>query len=482
MATMRQLLESLTTTGVSGAIPKEIRASLFEENRKNNPLYGALPRFPTETNQYYWVKRNQLPAGGMSLEAPPFTGAGSVTAASSNYANTNSTIIRNITFKGDVGLIAEQVATRVGSVIQNEIKGQVENESRLETVMNLYGSQAATFNSNKIQWDGFNRLINSANALKYGGSGSSSPVAQTHLDNLFDQVRTNTGTQNLGGMWAYLVSPKMETAINALFTQTMRTDMPLDSGTVSAQIDPDVFGQKDQQFYRTFVRMMAGLNVRTYRGCPILTSDFLTPTGQMGTLTLGDGGANSTTFNGSTTVYYRMEGVTLLGRTIASAEASNTPANGHGVSISWSTPNITDAFGNAYPVLNYRLYRATSSGAETLYAIISAYDSSDNPVTSVTDNNVVLNPFTGSSGYMYTVASAGNSDGVNVPATASTVEDIYLIPLDPDICGMAVLNETRTMQLAPILSRSVQFETTSDMALALFSGAFVAQATGLTHP
>lgn len=398
MATFRQLLESLTSTGVSGAIPKEIRAVLFEENRMNNPLFGILPRFPVQTTTYYWVKRNMLPGGGASLEAPPFTGAGSVPAANSTYANTNFTQIQFLTFKGDVSKIAEQVATRVGSVIANEIKGQVENEARTETVQNIYGSRKATVNTNKTQWDGFNRLVPTASTLKWGGAASQGAVSTAILDNLYDQIRATTGTADLGGQWAFVMSPKMESAINQLFATVQRAELPTVS--VPPRIDPDVFGQKDSAFYRQYLGLMAGVTVKAYRGCPLVTSSFLSPTGQMGSVTLGHGGSDGA-FPGSQAYYYRVEAVTLLGRTLASAEVNVTPAANEHVTLTWSTPSITDAFGNAYPILNYRIYRGTTAGSETLYGIAAAYDSSDNPLLTVTDYNTVLDPSTAGSGYFY---------------------------------------------------------------------------------
>lgn len=481
MATMRALLESLTSTGISGAIPKEIRASLFEENRKKNPLFRLLPRFSTETNTYFWVKRQGLPDGGPSLEAPPFSGTGSVAASSSSYANNNSVAIKSLTWQGDVSKIAEQVATKVGSVIANEIKGQVEAESRTETVLNLYGSDKASANNNKPQWAGFKQLV-SVGTLSGGvpqnvineGTAISLGVA----DDLLDILRTITGTDELGGQWCYVMSQKMQTAFNTLYNNTNRTDLPVMS--VQPQVDPDVFGDKDADYYAQFVRAMAGIEVKAYRGVPIIPSSFITPNGTMGALTLTHTGTGSA-FTGGTTYFYRMEAISRLGKTVASAEASVTPASGENVGVSWTVPTVTDPIsGKAVTILGYLLYRSTASGGESLYGYIAGTDVNDANVTSVSDTNAAVDPSLTGSGYFY-VPISGAGDGVNVPSLNTKTEDVYLIPINPDICGMAVLNETQTMRLAPILPRSIQFATTADMALALFSPFFAAIATGVTH-
>lgn len=471
MATLRQLIESLQSTDVSGAIPKEIRATLVEQSRRNNPLANLIGRFKTDRTIHYWVQRTKLPQGGPSLQAPPLSGVGSVTPSPSNYVNNNSVNIRSLTYKGDVGKVAQQVATAVGDIIELEMKGQFESESRDETVLNLYGSEHATAASNKIQWSGMDLQIATGSKIKVSGA-----IALSTLDGMYDNVRTAVGAPALGKDWAFLMSMKMQTAVNGLYSTYARTWLPVE--TIQPVIDPGVFGSQDAEFYAQRVKALAGVEVLTYRGVPIIPTDFLTPAGTMGSITIGAGVITGTTWDGATAAYYRVEAVTQLGKTIASAEVNRTAASGGSNALSWTTPTITDADGNAYPIYLYRIFRGATTGTETLYAIVAGYDANDNPVTAWTDDNAAHDPLSSGSGTAYVFSAP---DGVTVPATTSATEDVFLWPLNPDIGGLAVLNEVKQEVLAMVSSRSVQFETTSDKALTIYSPRFAAQATGVTH-
>lgn len=479
MATLRQLIESLQSTDVSGAIPKEIRATLVEQNRRNNAVYNLVGRFKTDRTIHFWVQRTKLPQGGPSLQAPPLSGVGSVTPSPSTYVNNNGVNIRSLTYKGDVGKVAQQVATAVGDIIELEMKGQFESEARDETVLNFYGSEHATAATNKIQWSGMDLQVATANKIKVAGA-----AALSTLDGLYDLVRTAVGSPNLGKDWAFFMSMKMQTAVNGLFSNVNRVNLPVSE--ISGIVDPRIFGEQDAEFFAQRIKTMAGVEVLTYRGVPIVPTDFITPAGTMGAVTIGAGATTGTTFTGSQAYYYQVEAVTQLGKSVACSEVSRTPSAGASVLLSWSTPTITDADGNAYPIYNYRIFRGTTTGAETLYAVVAAYDGNDNPVTSWTDDNAAHDPLpaiggTGTPSGLAWVPLAGASDGVTVPASAATTEDIFLWPLNPDIAGLAVLNEVRQEVLAMVSSRSVQFETTSDKALTVYSPRFGAQATGVTN-
>jgi hypothetical protein len=476
MATEWDLLESLQTTDVSGAIPKEIIADLIEQSRVQNIMYAAVPRRKVSTTQIFWNTRTQIPQGGASAQAPSPTGATSVPAQNSKFTNNNNQFVRHLTYKGDVGTIAEQVATVNGSRLEIEMRGQAESEARDETIYTLYGCESATFNNKRTQWSGFDLLVAKQNKLKW----SAAPTLAL-LDGLIDLVRAAYGLTNLGGHFAFFMSPYMQSAINQLFSGTYRTNLP--PVELRPSIDPGMFGEQNRAWFAKRIEAMEGIEVSSYRGIPIVDTGFIAAAGQMGTVTIGAGVPTGTTFT-ATAQYYRVEAVTQLGKSLASAEVSFTPTAGGSIALSWSTPAITDANGNTYPIYCYRIFRGTAAGAETLYAVVAAYaaDSAqpyDTPITSWTDTNAAFDPLHDGTTGNALVYSA--PDAVTVPNLAKA-EDLFLFPLDWQIGHLAVLNEIKQEMLAVVEARSRQFETTADMAYTMLSNKYCAQATGVTHP
>lgn len=471
-----RLLESLTTVDIIGQVPKEVRAQLVEDNRANNPLYAVLPRTGTRTNIWYWNKRIGLPTGGPTTQAPAAIGTRAVQASSSRYLNNQNVTIRSMTFKGDVGKIAEEVATVNGSVIENEMRGQAEAEARTETVLNLYGCEGATINSDVVMgphWNSFYNQMYQGNIINYAGAA----IDTNLLDGLYDSVRTKVGADSLSGRWLFIMSPQMQSRLNRQFNASNRTDLPI--MTVKPQLDPGIFGEKDRQFYFEAIKAMAGVELYSYRGCPIVSTSFMSPVGQMGAVTAGAGAVTGTSFTAAPQ-YYRVEAVTLQGKTVASAEVSYTPVAGGSVALSWATPLVADYLGNTYPVLLYRIFRGQAAGTATLYAQVSSCDNNGNPILSYTDTNAANDPRAGAAQNPYALAFA-TQDGLTSPATGGNVEDLLFVPMDGQITTMAVLNELKQQMLAAVSSRSAQFETTADMALAVFSGGFIASASNVTR-
>ncbi len=209
-----------------------------------------------------------------------------------------------------------------------------------------------------------------------------------------------------------------------------------------------------------------------------MTSTFLSNAlGQMGTLTVSDAGGSGSSLT-NIPYYYIVEAVTKQGLLYASAEGTATPTSGHNVSVSWATPTPTDAFGNTIDIIGYRIYRSTTSGAETLYALVSAYNLSDVAVTSFTDTGLIQDPTVTNTLYWQTVAKSGSnaaSDGVTYARGGANNEDIYLIPRDPEYIVAPVTVEMTTQMLAPVNARTRQFALTQDMTLAMRAGAFAAK-------
>ena len=124
---------------------------------------------------------------------------------------------------------------------------------------------------------------------------------------------------------------------------------------------------------------ITGYNV--YRGTSTGTEAFLTPLGPV--LTYTDGGVTA-----GVTYYYEVTAVNAVGEGPKSAEVSGTPAAvptmprslaaaaGHNeITLTWAAP-VSDG---GSPITGYRVYRATSAGAETLLSTVGAVLSYTDP-------------------------------------------------------------------------------------------------------
>ena len=149
--------------------------------------------------------------------------------------------------------------------------------------------------------------------------------------------------------------------------------------------------------------------------------------------------------------------------------------------MTWTTPAPTDVNGNVIDIIGYRVFRSTTSGAESLYAVVAAYDLSDAAVTSFTDTGLIQDPAVTNTLYWSTVASSSSnavSDGYTFPRVQTgtqVTEDIFLIPRDPDILLCPEVNPIQTEILANVNVRTRQFGMTSDKTLALRAPAYIAK-------
>jgi hypothetical protein len=464
MASLQELRETLSTStsGMNSLLPKIIDRLLLEYVRKLAPLSYALPRRTWSTEQYIFNKRTAIPKAQATVEAPSST---AVAATNSTFAQV-SFPIKHLQSQVDIGTFAAQVAMVNGNLFDLELAGAAKAMKWLEEILHLYGSAAGTANTSRPQWDGVDVLIASGNKIDAG----TSLLSLSHLDQAMDAVR-GVAAQYLGTDWFFLVSPKMSSRINGLFVNQQRFNEGM-----TKIFSRDDYGFPNSQVADNYID--GGVEVATYRGVPIVVSNFLTSQGSsaMGTVTATAGGSDGTGLS-ATTYYYVVEAVTRYGLMTASAEASATTTSNQHVALSWSMPTPTDAFGNTIDILGYRIFRGTASGAESLYAFVPAFDNNDAAVTSFTDTGV---PSTASSLYATFATSSGNAapDGATYPRVqtgSQIVEDVYLLPRDPEYIVCPVVNELQTQMLAPINARSRQFALTMDMTLAFRAGAFGAK-------
>ncbi len=470
MATLNDLKEAYATGGAAAPlINKVIDNLLLIDQRKYAPMRRALPRKTWLTDIFYFNTQTALPKAQFTTQAPSTT---DVAATTGSYVQ-SSYPIKNMQVNLDIPAFTQQVATATGSLRDLELTAAGKSYSWLEEVAMYYGAQTATINTKRPQWNGFDNQVASGNKIDAG----TALLTLNMMDNAIDSVKGVAATE-LGTDWFYLMSGKMQSRLNGLFVQQQRFNAGMTK--IFARDD---FGDPNAAVADNYTD--AGLEVATYRGIPIVLSSFMTNQGTMGTLTLTSNNTGSAGgLLAANTYYYVLEAVTRYGLTAASAEFSSSPSSdGKSIIFSWTTPTPTDAFGNTIDILGYRLFRGTSTGTESLYALISATDTSDTAVTSFTDTGLPVIPdgVVNTTSYWATVAKSGSnaaSDGATYPRVqtgSQNVEDIYLVPRNPEFAVVPVLNEMSMKALAQINARSNQYALIGDQTFALSSGAFAAK-------
>lgn len=479
MATLRQIQETLSqTTGAQYLYQPTYDRALFEATRKFTTTRFLNPRKKWDTPKYFFNKRTNYPAVRGVVEAPPTTGVGSVTPTSSSYGTVNYTIKHWQTLM-DLANFSIQTARVNGDLLELETKGATESAMWWEEAVNFYGSGGATLNTWRPQWDGYDALMATGNKINANGA----PTIAL-FDAMIDSVKRSLGTA-LNGKYAFVLSPEMLSASGRLFVQNVRfmgkeVIFPRDDrGKLGAPVtdNPNYIG--------------GGVELQTYRGVPFMESSFLTPLGTMSTVTATPSGSDGVIPAG--TYYYSVEVVTDYGVSLAYETTQVTVASTNHVALSWTAPTITDANGNIRQNLHYRFFRTGTNGAagsETLYAVVSASDITfddlvNHPVQSWTDTGAVVDPTVqNSTAISTTVATSGGiavPDGATLPHlnSAHSAQDIFLIPRDPDILVVPVVNELKTVPLAVVNARSTQVALIGDQVMAVRGPGFMAKASNV---
>jgi hypothetical protein len=469
-ATLQDIRESFTLAGGASTLtPKIIDRLLMELQRKYGPMYRAFPRKTWETDIYYFNQRTALPKSQFTVEAPGTSGTGSVTASDSTYVQ-QSFPIKHTQAQIDISTFAAKVAVVNGNLFDLELLGAAKSMEWLEETTHMWGSASATLNTYRPQWDGNDLLIASANKI----DAKTNLLTLQNMDNAIDAVR-GVYAAELGTDFFFAMSPRMQSYLNGLFVNQQRFNMGMTK----------IFTRNDYGDPGATVADSAvdlGIECQTYRSIPIVISSFIGSQGSMTTVTTTNNTGSGSSLSTSTTYYYVVEAVTRYGLTTASAEVSTSPnGSGNNIVLSWTTPTPKDAYGNTIDIIGYRVFRGTASGGESLYAVVAAYDTSDNAVTSFTDTGLIQNPAVTNTLYWATVASSSTnaaSDGVTFPRIqtgSQVVEDIFLIPRDPEILVIPEVNPITTQMLAPINARTRQFALTADKTMALRAPAFAAK-------
>lgn len=451
-------------------MPVIIDRALLEASRKWSPLSRVFARKTWQTLQYQFNQRTNLPAAQFTTKNPA---AGQIQYSQSTFVP-GTFNIKHTEVDLSIAKLDQQVAVVNGSIYDLELAGAGESMKRLEDVTHIWGNENATLASLRPQWNGVDQQIamNSNNRQ----DGGNNVVSLSTLDNLYDAVRPLVA-QDLSDDFAFVMPSTMQTRINSLLTNQVRYNKEMTK--IFARDD---YGDPNSQPADNYID--AGLEVATYRDVPLVFSSFLESVGPMTTVSGSAGGSGA--ILPASTYYYMIEAITRYGVTYASAEVSQATSSGQSVTLTWTTPTVLDPFGNSIDVLSYRIYRGATTGGESLYAVMSAFNASDAALSTFIDNGAPSVPVAGQTytNLYTTVATNTNGtqavpDGLNFPrfqqAAGQKPASIYLLPRNPDFALVPVLNEMTPVVLAPVLARSSQFALIADLALALRAGSFAAK-------
>lgn len=463
-----ELQEALTAaSSVTPLIQKQIDPLLLEYQRRYSPMLRALPSKQWGSTQYFFNRRVNRPDAGGVVDG------GARPIGNSTYEQA----LFNIRLYQAVGSVTgfAQTVTRdlVGDLRQLEIDGTV--QSMLWSVENAFtwghdGATAAGLYpistgldyqvANFSQGTGSNAYVN---ALEFASASGGTTMALKYLDEIIDLVETNQGAMPSGSDWMFLMSPRMVSSVGQLLTN-------------------------QQRFMAPTVEIAAGLNVPSYRDIPLVKSSFLSPrSAAMGTVTT----ATATTGGTLTAATYRYSVsavVARFGETLASPEVTQTTTGSTStVTLSFSTPtNFPDGLS---PIL-YKVYRSTgAAGTPVFVGVVDAFDTTGAATTSIIDTGTAL--LTNSSGNTGTAQAAAyqgvGAGGVlgnmfaRLNGSANPIEDIYLVPRDPNFIVRPYTRDMQVIPLAPTVTApdTLPFALVSDTALAIRGPKYVARGHGL---
>jgi hypothetical protein len=411
-----ELEEALTAaTSVSPLIQKQIDPLLLEYQRRFAPLLAAIPSKQWGSTTYFFNRRVSRPDAGGVVDG------GARPIGNSTYEQAQF----DIKLFQAVGAVTgfAQTVTRdlVGDLRQLEIDGTVQSMLwAIETAF-IWGSDPATKNGQYPICSGLDYLVSNftagtgsnayTNSIDLGGAN----FALKNLDQIMAMVAANAGMPTSNPNWMFIMSPALLGSVSQTLTA--------------------------QQRFMGEVEVAAGLVVPSYRNVPMLESSFLAPrSNQMGAVTTGTATTGGTL--AAATYSYQVSAVIArFGEIQCSTEVSQvTSGSTSTVTLSFSTPaNMPDG---AAPIL-YKVYRSTSSGNEALIGVVDAFDTTGVATTSIIDTGTNL--LTNSSGNTGPAAYVGGNTGAK--ARGAGMEDIYLVPRDPNFL---IRPYTRDMQIIPL--------------------------------
>jgi hypothetical protein len=442
------LEEALTAVGAQALIQKRIDPNLLEYQRRYAPLVRTLPTTPWNSTVYYFNNRTQQPSGG-------FVTDGGARAVTTSTYNQNLYPIKLLQVVGAVTGYAQAVtADLIGNLRAKEIMGAAKRLYWSVENAICWGNATATAGGPYPQFDGLDTIANvysgsTQNAINFQGGAFDLGA----LDQLIDLVENNVSEDVCNSEWMFVLSPTAVSRLAQLFT--------------------------NQQRFVDEVEVATGLIVPSYRNVPLVKTNFLSPRGSaMSAITAAGVSSGGALANG-TYYYYVSFIVDVNGESQVQQLEVNASVTGNGViTLSFTPPT---GFENGVP-LSYKVYRGTSSGAESLLGYVDANVSPTQgqaqpsdivQANQIIDNGVTLIP-------QYSVGSVQNASnpatyaaiGENsneFPLNTNSGQKVYLIARNSDYIMRPYVREFTPVDVYPTTASpdSLPFATVTDTTLAV---------------
>lgn len=452
-----EAVNAATAATSTAIIQRIIDTNILEYQVREAPLLAAIPTKKISQVAYIFTQRTKRPAGGAVTD-------GGARPNSNSTWQQFSHDIKNYQVQSSItGFAQEVTAGVVGDLAQTELDGAIQSQLwALETSI-MYANAAATAGITVTYGPDMNGLdtqvsqyVASANAPQNvidAAGGNLALTGSAGVNKLMALVSRNAA-RPLGSDYMFVVSPDAE----SMFAELMQ----------------------NQQRFMGEVEIKAGLVVQSYRNVPIIRSSFLgsinTTFGTVTTATSTSGGTLA-----AATYFYKVQAViNRFGQLGASGEVSQaTTGSTSTATLSFTSP--TDTEGNE-PIL-FKVFRATSSGAEVLIGVVPAVDPTGAAVTSIVDtgSNLLANGVS-IAGTNYPTAYVGAVGALgNEKPRAATADDVFLVPRNPDLLLRPYVRDFRTIQLAPTTASpdALPFAILNDTCLAVRGPKFVGRLTNL---
>jgi len=378
---MEELTLALNTTTASGQalLPEDLEPAIVEYLARQMPLFNFVDRGQADSKTHEFTRRTAVPAAWVEGETTP-------SAVQSSTYDRKTVQLKILRTWGSVSGFQQRQSQRFMNALSSEISGSIEGLADLFEYSMLWGDDTDAY-----QFSGVNTYITEdkpANIFDLNAA-----ITLTDLDNMIDATEVYRGTNRDPKI--FIASQNMISRLSGLQTKIQRTVQ---------QIEYE-----------------GGFRLDSYRGIPLLPSNFVQPatttTSPDVTATAAAGGSLA-----DDEYFYRIASVTMYGEQLIGGEDSATTATtNNSVTLSWTA----DANAKLYKV-----YRGTVTGADnlTLLATIAAksYDSA---------------------GTLSTNVASWTDDGSN-----SLVSQVVPLSTGEECIFLANLNPDRGMQLVGNMS------------------------------
>lgn len=442
-----QLREALTAAGASPLIQKVIDPVLVELQRRYAPLITAIPSQRWSTDIYNFNQRTAVPGGGFV----PDGGARPVT--NSTYVQL-AYQMKHLQSVGAVTGYAEAVTqSLIGSLRRTELMGAFQGYYwDMETAI-CWGNAASTTTQAQPQFDGLDTLVSDfttgyKNSIDFGHS----TLTLGMLDQVIDMVQKNAKQPVFNPNWMFIMSTTAKSRLSQLL-------------------------ESQQRFNNPAVEVAAGLIVPTYRNIPLVETSFLSSLSYaMGTVTTATATSGGTL--AAATYYYKVSAVvSRQGEILPCTEVSQTTTGSTStVTLSFTPPTGVDSGGS----ILYKVYRATSTGAETFLGYVDAtvglQTDGVTPIatTSIVDTGATLVPQNGSTVPATLPTAYYNTNANLFPASAGD-ESVYLISRNRNNVVRPFVRDGIPLDVYPTTSSpdSLPYALIGDTCLAVRTSRFV---------